>query len=268
MGGAGLGAIGGADQARPAVASGAANPDLFALTNQDRASNGVGSLQGSATLAAIGEGLPYRGCGFTVYGRSQDMINRNYFAHPILGCGQLVFSMMQASNVQYLSAGENIGWDSGPTDPGASAQFTNTQFMNSAEHRANILNGSYTHLGIGSAQSNSWSGAGGGPYANVWMFSEEFAQLANNPPPARPLPPIPSVQAATAPPPPPIRNDSPPAPPAQPALMTGAAPTATPTAAAVPAQPTTDTPMPSATQRGGGYLSDSVEAVLEAYLVD
>ena len=40
-----------------------------------------------------------------------DMIRRNYFAHPILGCGQFVFSMMQAYGVHYRSAGENIGWE-------------------------------------------------------------------------------------------------------------------------------------------------------------
>ncbi|MFN2451610.1 MAG: CAP domain-containing protein [Candidatus Dormibacteria bacterium] len=258
---------------REVAASSAANADLFALTNQDRSSNGVGSLQGSATLAGIGEGTPYHGCGFTVYGRSQDMISRNYFAHPILGCGQLVFAMMQANNVHYVSAGENIGWDSGPTDPGAAAQFINTEFMNSPEHRSNILNRSYTHLGVGTAQSNSWSGVGGGPYGNVWMFSEEFAQLGGSPPPASPVHAATGPTAVLAP----VRNDPAPPPPAQPPLVASPAaapPVATPVAAPAPRTvpvldvAPTDALAPPPTQGGGGYLADSVEAVLEAYLVD
>ena len=94
----------------PAAADGGADSSLFSMTNQDRASNGVGSVVFNSTLSTIGEGGRYNGCGFAVYGRSVDMIQRNYFAHPIAGCGQLVFSIMQAYGVHYQSAGENIGW--------------------------------------------------------------------------------------------------------------------------------------------------------------
>ena len=94
-----------------ASANGGEDSQLFSLTNGDRASNGVHSLVFSGTLENIGEGASYNCNGIHVNGRSDDMIQRNYFAHPILGCGQLVFSMMQAYGVRYRSAGENIGWE-------------------------------------------------------------------------------------------------------------------------------------------------------------
>ena len=96
-------------------------------TNSDRTSNGVHSLVTfSGTLENIGEGAPLRlQRASQVDGRSYDMIQRNYFAHPILGCGQYVFSMMQAFGIHYQSAGENIGWVSGNLGTGP-ARATST----------------------------------------------------------------------------------------------------------------------------------------------
>ncbi len=151
---------------------------LFALINQDRAANGLPPLRWNAQLNGIGEGTPYGGCGFTVAGRAEDMINRNYFSHTICG-SQNVFSMMNAFGVPYSSAGENIGWESGYTDPTQAAQYLNTEFMNSPEHRANILNASFTDVGVGSwatLPGQQWTG-GGGSFGNVFMASEEFAQI-------------------------------------------------------------------------------------------
>ena len=166
-----------------AVASGSEDSRLFSLTNSDRTSNGVHSLILSGTLQSIGESAPYNCNGIRVAGRSYDMIRRNYFAHPILGCGQLVFSMMQAYGVHYRSAGENIGWDAGYADP---AGEINGEFMNSSDHKSNILNRNYTEMGVGSDESApgvTWTGVGA--EQNVWMFSEEFAQVgSSSPPPA------------------------------------------------------------------------------------
>ena len=86
----------------------------------------------NGTLEAIGENARYNCAGVLVNGRSYDMIHRNYFAHPILGCGQYVFSMMQAFGIHYRSAGENIGWVSGNLSTGAAASYINGAFMNSA----------------------------------------------------------------------------------------------------------------------------------------
>jgi uncharacterized protein YkwD len=260
--GLGIAAVHAPGTATVAHADGTADADLFSLLNQDRTSNGVRSLNHNGTLGAIGEGARYNGCpGLAVNGRAVDMIQRNYFAHPILGCGQLVFSMMGAFGVRYLSAGENIGWN---TNAGAAsaASAINGSFMASPEHRSNILNGNYTDLGIGSDNSGaaSWSGCNtppcGASYPGVWMFTEEFAQLHSSPPP----PPKPRPSSTTRP----TRNSAaPPAPAIPPAAVT-AAPTAVPIA--VPAAlPTLLFPPLLGDQ--GGLLFNSVESVLESFLI-
>jgi uncharacterized protein YkwD len=257
-----------------AAADSTADQDLFSLTNQDRASNGVHALLWHSTLSAIGENKPYGGCGFTVDGRSYDMIQRNYFAHPILNCGgQLVFNMMSAFGVNYRSAGENIGWESGYTSPSAAASYINQQFMNSTEHRDNILNSAYTHIGIGSDLSPpgyNWTGAGSA-LQNVFMFSEEFAQLASSaPPPATPRPtPRPTAPAQ-------VNGQQQQPPQATPPPPTAAAtviPTPTPPPTPLPtrtpiAAPNLGLPQLPLIWSGGGLIADSIESILEAFLVD
>ena len=62
--------------------------------------------------------------------------------------------MMQAFGIRYQSAGENIGWNT-YGDAGTAASQINSAFMNSPDHRSNILNGNFTALGIGSDNSGS-----------------------------------------------------------------------------------------------------------------
>jgi len=256
-----------------AAADSTADQDLFSLTNQDRASNGVHALLWHSTLSAIGESKPYGGCGFTVNGRSYDMIQRNYFAHPILNCGgQLVFNMMSAFGVNYRSAGENIGWESGYTSPSAAASYINQQFMNSTEHRDNILNSAYTHLGIGSDLSPpgyNWTGAGSA-LQNVFMFSEEFAQLASSaPPPATPRPtPRPTAPTQVSGQQQPPQATPPPPTAAATVIPTPTArPTPVPTRTPIPA-PNLGLPQLPLIWSGGGLIADSIESILEAFLVD
>jgi uncharacterized protein YkwD len=242
-----------------ASANGSLDSQLFSLTNQDRTSNGVRSLTFSGTLQNIGEGAPYNCRGIQVDGRSVDMIRRNYFAHPILGCGEYVFSMMQAFGIHYQSAGENIGWESGSGSP---ASYINSAFMGSSDHRSNILDGSYTEMGVGSDESAPgvfWTGVGS--EQNVWMFSEEFAQVGSSPPPR----PGPRPQ-----PKPPVARNSPP--PAAPRLApattapTPATPTPSPTAVPIPVGSLpANLPAPPVTQYEG-LLPNSIESVLEAFL--
>jgi len=273
-----IAALHAAGTATPVRADGSADSYLFSLTNQDRSSNGVRSMSYNGTLQAIGEGARYNGCGFPVNGRSVDMIQRNYFAHPILNCGQLVFSIMQAYGVRYMSAGENIGWNTYGSGADAAAQI-NSAFMNSPEHRSNILNGNYTDLGIGSdnSGSNAWTG-GGGSYTGVWMFSEEFAQLhASRPPPPPPPPPKPKPQPQPQPRPVSVatRNSAAPAPPKQPPATAPPVTVATvaPTPVPTPTETPGPTPLPNLTlppllAAPGGLLFNSVESVLESYLID
>ncbi len=232
---------------------------LFALTNQDRTSNGVHSLTRSGTLQSIGENAHYNCNGIAVEGRSYDMIRRNYFAHPILGCGQLVFSMMQAFGIHYRSAGENIGWESGSGSP---ASYINTAFMNSADHRANILNSHYTEMGVGSDESApgvTWTGVSGGAQ-NVWMFSEEFAQVGSSSAPPPRSTPRPSKPGA--------RNSPAPAAPLTGPLSTpaSATPLPSPTPVAVPPGSLPQTVGAPPIDQYEGLLPNAIESVLEAFL--
>jgi uncharacterized protein YkwD len=240
-----------------AVASGSEDAQLFSLTNSDRTSNGVHSLTLSGTLQNIGEGASYNCNGIRVSGRSDDMIRRNYFAHPILGCGQLVFSMMQAFGVHYRSAGENIGWVSGSSSP---ASYINSAFMNSSDHRSNILSRNYTELGVGSDESApgvTWTGVGA--EQNVWMFSEEFAQVgaSSPPPPHRSPPPKPGPRNSPAPAPPGV------APVTTPGSATPA-PTARPVLVPAGSLPQDLTAPPVAQYEG--LFPNTIESVLEAFL--
>jgi len=250
---AGLAVLHLAGTAGVASASGGEDSQLFSLTNNDRTSNGVRSLTFSGTLQNIGEGAPYNCNGIRVYGRSDDMIQRNYFAHPILRCGQLVFSMMQAYGVHYRSAGENIGWDAGYADP---AGEINGEFMNSSDHKSNILNRNYTEMGVGSDESApgvTWTGVGA--EQNVWMFSEEFAQVGSSSPPPAHKPPAPKSGP---------RNSPAPAPPVVAPTTTAPLPTATPLVIPAGSLPQ-DLPAPLVAQYEG-LFPNTIESVLEAFL--
>ena len=178
---------------------------LFQLTNQDRTSNGLGALAYSSSLSGIATGARSGNCG-GVNGRSEDMIERNYFAHQIPPCGQYVWSVFNLG--AFTSAGENIGWNTYSPAPGVNQ--INTAFMNSPEHRANIL-GAYNQLGTGAwAATGAWSGAGGS-YSGVIMYTEIFINSPGGggaPPPPPPPPPAP-VRSAPPPPPAPVRSTTP-----------------------------------------------------------
>ena len=83
--------------------------------------------------------------------KSQDMKDIGYFSHTSPTYGS-PFDMMKNFGISYKSAGENIA--KGYTTPRAVVDA----WMNSPGHRANILNSSYTHIGVGYVQSgNYWT---------------------------------------------------------------------------------------------------------------
>jgi uncharacterized protein YkwD len=111
----------------------------MSLVNQDRTANGVAPLAYSASLARVAQ---YR---------AQDMLNRNYFSHYDPSTGQLAFvQLLHLWGIPYSTAGENIAWS---TDPSMAA--INTMFMNSPDHRANILKAAYHRIGIGVASNGA-----------------------------------------------------------------------------------------------------------------
>ncbi|MCP6429200.1 CAP domain-containing protein, partial [Klebsiella pneumoniae] len=78
---------------------------------------------------------------------AQDMLNRNYFSHYSPE-GQSPFDRMKQAGITYSAAGENIAIN-------RTVQQAEAAFMNSSGHRANILNSTYTKVGIGIAFDKS-----------------------------------------------------------------------------------------------------------------
>ncbi|OJU17216.1 MAG: hypothetical protein BGN88_03950 [Clostridiales bacterium 43-6] len=80
--------------------------------------------------------------------KSQDMINKNYFAHnsPTYGSP---FKMMESYGLKFSAAGENIAY--GQKTP----EEVMKAWMNSAGHRANILSKNYTQIGVGAAKKSN-----------------------------------------------------------------------------------------------------------------
>lgn len=109
------------------------------LVNQIRRENGLNPLQTDWELSRVAR---YK---------SQDMHDNHYFSHisPVYGSP---FDMMKAFGLTYRTAGENIA--RGQKSP----QAVVDAWMNSAGHRANILNSSYTTIGVGYvSDGNYWT---------------------------------------------------------------------------------------------------------------
>ncbi len=103
--------------------------EMLALVNAERTKAGLQPLAVDLTLAQAAEA------------KSQDMIDRQYFAHESPTYGS-PFEMMSRFGVSYRSAAENIACNQ-------TVAAAHTALMNSSGHRANILNAQYTHIGIG-----------------------------------------------------------------------------------------------------------------------
>ncbi|MGC5327515.1 SafA/ExsA family spore coat assembly protein [Brevibacillus sp. SYSU BS000544] len=81
--------------------------------------------------------------------KSADMRDKNYFSHTSPTYGS-PFDMLRHFGITYRAAGENI----------AAGQTTASQvmqgWMNSAGHRQNILNPTFTQIGVGYASGGSY----------------------------------------------------------------------------------------------------------------
>ncbi|MBQ9348510.1 MAG: hypothetical protein IJT94_14440 [Oscillibacter sp.] len=104
--------------------------EVIRLVNAIRAQNGLSALAADADL-----------CRFARV-KSQDMRDNGYFSHnsPTYGTP---FQMMKSFGISYRTAGENIAYGY------ATPQAVMDGWMNSDGHRANILNASYTRIGVG-----------------------------------------------------------------------------------------------------------------------
>ncbi|GAE25112.1 hypothetical exported protein [Halalkalibacter wakoensis JCM 9140] len=100
------------------------------LTNQERRNNGLPDLQLDDSLSHVARV------------KSQDMEEHNYFLHTSPTYGS-PFDMIRDFDISYQSAAENIAQGQ------RSAEEVVQAWMTSEGHRANILNQTYTHIGVG-----------------------------------------------------------------------------------------------------------------------
>lgn len=110
--------------------------EVFDLINKQRQNNGMQALKMDAEVQRVARI------------KAQDMVNNNYFAHesPTYGTP---FNMLKNFGISYKSAGENIAGNS-------SNSSAVEAWMNSAGHRANILNSSYNYTGIGVVKGSKY----------------------------------------------------------------------------------------------------------------
>ena len=104
------------------------------LTNQERAKAGLKALQIDTKLTQSAQA------------KSQDMKNKNYFSHTSPTYGS-PFDQMKSMGISYKSAAENIAM--GQRTP---AEVVDA-WMKSPGHKANIMNASFTHIGVGLSDS-------------------------------------------------------------------------------------------------------------------
>jgi uncharacterized protein YkwD len=114
---------------------------LLSATNTQRSADHETALLLSQQLTAAAQA------------KANDMAAHNYWSHTSPD-GQTPWSFISATGYQYQSAGENLAYGF------SGAEAAVTGWMNSPEHRANILNNSYQNVGFGVAQSPSYQGKG------------------------------------------------------------------------------------------------------------
>ena len=112
--------------------------EVVRLVNAERRKNGLSELKYNWQLSRVAR---YK---------SEDMRDKGYFSHtsPTYGTP---YQMMRSFGISYRTAGENIA--KGQTSPEAVVKG----WMNSSGHRANILNPSFTEIGVGFASGNYWT---------------------------------------------------------------------------------------------------------------
>lgn len=113
-----------------ATGASAFQTQVIDLVNQERAKAGLAALKTDALLTKV------------AVEKARDMDVNNYFSHTSPTYGS-PFDMMRSFGVTYSYAGENIA--SGQRSP----QEVMNAWMNSAGHRANILNQNFTKIGVG-----------------------------------------------------------------------------------------------------------------------
>lgn len=121
--------------------------EVVALVNTERAKQHIQGLDIDWELSRVART------------KSCDMANKGYFSHQSPTYGS-PFDMMKQFGIKYKGAGENIA--SGQKTP----EEVMKSWMNSQGHRENIMNPTFTHIGVGFCE--------GGQYGTMW--TQQFIQ--------------------------------------------------------------------------------------------
>lgn len=107
--------------------------DVASLTNQQRQKSGLPELAVSPLLTEAAQL------------KANDMATKSYYAH-VSPDGKTPLDWLKAAGYNYLNAGENLVIDRDTSKEAVAA------WMNSPEHRENILRPQFTEIGIGVAK--------------------------------------------------------------------------------------------------------------------
>ncbi len=107
----------------------ASEEQMVALVNEERVNEGLPPLRVDDRLVTVARD------------HSLDMFNRRYFSHVTPEGQDLSFRARQ-QNVEYRIIGENLGY-------APDVEMAHTGLMNSDAHRQNILDPTFTRIGIG-----------------------------------------------------------------------------------------------------------------------
>jgi uncharacterized protein YkwD len=124
---------------------------VLSLANTERAKAGCGPLKLNSKLNSAAQA------------HSTDMATHNYFSHDSRD-GSSPFDRIKAAGYSFTAAAENIAAGS------TTAAGVMDQWMNSAGHKANILNCTYVDLGVGFANGVN------ADYPTYW--TQDFAKPA------------------------------------------------------------------------------------------
>lgn len=114
---------------------------LLSETNERRAADKEAPLTLNPQLSAAAQA------------KAEDMAAKNYWSHTSAD-GKAPWVFVAESGYQYQSTGENLAYGFSNADEIIAG------WMSSPQHRSNLLNAAYQHVGFGVAQSQNYQGLG------------------------------------------------------------------------------------------------------------
>lgn len=133
---------------------------LLEATNSQRGQNGAGALKLNSNLALAAQA------------KAEDMVARNYWSHTTPD-GKQPWVFVETSGYKYQKAGENLAYGF------LTSEDTVTGWMNSASHKANMLDTAYSEVGFGFANSASYNNDGEQTVV-VAMYAQPQVLAASN----------------------------------------------------------------------------------------